>query len=308
MNILLISKKIGCSRCFSFGSWGLSAIATGLFVVLPAFSLYAGYHLGKGDSSHPEQIVASAVEQEMAQQRSEIIEAKRQAEDNLNALTLRLGKLQAHVTRLDALGQRLTEVANLDNGEFNFVEPPAQGGPESSGELASISVPDFLTQLEQLGRMIEDRDQQLDMLEKVVMNHNLQASVSPTGRPIKKGWVSSNFGMRTDPFTGKQEFHKGVDLAGKKGSDIIAVASGVVTWAGDRYGYGNMIEINHGKGLSTRYGHNSELLVKVGDTVNKGQRIAQMGSTGRSTGPHVHFEVWREGKAVDPSKYLYAKK
>lgn len=308
MNILLISEKIGNSRSFSFGNWGVVSIAMLLFIVLPAITLYSGYLLGKHKADLPTDVVATAVEQEMAQQRSEITEAKRLAEENLNALTLRLGKLQAHVVRLDALGQHLTDVAGLDNGEFNFIEPPARGGPESSGELASISVPDFLTQLDELGKVIEDREQQLGLLEDMVMSRNLQASVKPTGRPIKKGWISSKYGMRTDPFSGKQEFHKGVDLAGKEGSDIIAVASGVVTWSGERYGYGNMIEINHGKGFTTRYGHNNELLVKVGDTIAKGQKIASMGSTGRSTGPHVHFEVWKGGKAVNPAKYLYAKK
>lgn len=308
MNILLVSKKIGCSRCFSFGSVGMITVALSIFVLLPAISLYTGYRLGQTTvSDKPDDRLANAIEQEMVQQRSEIMEAKRQAEDNLNALTLRLGKLQAHVIRLDALGQRLTNIAGLDNGEFNFHEPPAQGGPESSGELSSIAVSDFLSQLDDLSRTLENRDQQLGMLEKMMMNRNLQAEVNPTGRPIKKGWISSQFGMRTDPFSGKQEFHKGMDLAGKKGSDVIAVASGVVTWSGERYGYGIMVEIDHGKGLATRYGHNLENLVQVGDKVKKGQLIAKMGSTGRSTGPHVHFEVLRNGKAVDPRKYIYAK-
>ena len=136
------------------------------------------------------------------------------------------------------------------------------------------------------------------------MSRNLQQEVIPSGRPINKGWISSRYGKRNDPFTGKPDFHKGIDLAGREGADVIAVGSGVVMWSGKRFGYGNMVEINHGNGYITRYGHNKENVVKVGDTVKKGQVIAQMGNTGRSTGPHVHFEVWRSGRTVDPMKFI----
>jgi murein DD-endopeptidase MepM/ murein hydrolase activator NlpD len=162
-------------------------------------------------------------------------------------------------------------------------------------------------QLDELTSQLDDRQQQLSVLESVLINQNLHDEVIPTGRPILKGWVSSRYGKRADPFTGKQEFHKGIDLAGKKGSAVIAVASGVVMWSGDRYGYGNMVEINHGNGYVTRYGHNEETLVKIGDTVRKGQQIATMGSSGRSTGPHVHFEVWNNGRTEDPIRFIQGK-
>ena len=139
-----------------------------------------------------------------------------------------------------------------------------------------------------------------------MLHGELQQKVLPTGRPIKKGWMSSFYGMRNDPFTGKRDFHKGVDFAGKLGSDVTSVAAGVVTWSGDRYGFGMMVEIDHGNGYSTRYGHNLENLVKVGDKVRKGQTIAKMGTSGRSTGPHVHFEVLYNGRAVNPKKYIHA--
>ncbi|UCE89604.1 MAG: M23 family metallopeptidase, partial [Pseudomonadota bacterium] len=134
----------------------------------------------------------------------------------------------------------------------------------------------------------------------------LQAEVMPAGRPVKRGWLSSYFGKRTDPFTGRRVHHAGVDFAGKLGSDVVAVAAGVVTYSGKRYGYGNLVEIDHGNGYSTRYGHNRENLVKVGDTLKKGHLIAKMGSSGRSTGPHVHFEVLLNGRAVNPKKYVHA--
>jgi murein DD-endopeptidase MepM/ murein hydrolase activator NlpD len=308
MNILFVSKRLGGSACLCLNRGRIIALATALFLALPSAALYTGFRVGQQEAlTDPDGFTAS-VNGELARQRDEILEAKRVAEENLNALTLRLGQMQAHVIRLDALGQRLTRIAGLDSGEFDFSNPPAQGGPEEGSVLAadSIAMPDFMTQLDDLSQQLKDREEQLSVLESMIMNRNLQAEVLPAGRPISKGWISSNYGIRNDPFTGKPEFHKGLDLAGKEGSDVVAVAAGVVTWAGKRYGYGNLVEINHGKGYVTRYGHGKEVLVKVGDTVKKGQLIARMGNTGRSTGPHVHFEVWRNGRTVDPMKYVQA--
>lgn len=306
MNILLVSGKIGWSKTVSVGHSVAVTMMVFLLGVVPLVSGYLGYRIAQPDPALQSAMLSNAWSSEMAVQREEINEAKLVAEENLNALTLRLGQMQAHVIRLDALGQRLTQMAGLDSGEFDFSQVPAQGGPVDSSSLSAIQVPDFVVQLETLASQVNDREQQLDLLESMLRNRYLSAEVLPAGRPITKGWLSSKFGMRTDPFTGKQELHKGVDFAGKMDSDVIAVASGVVTWSDKRYGYGNMIEINHGKGFVTRYGHNKELLVKIGDTIKKGQSIALMGSTGRSTGPHVHFEVWRDGRTVDPMRYIVA--
>ena len=139
------------------------------------------------------------------------------------------------------------------------------------------------------------------------MGHHIESTSYLSGRPITKGWLSSYYGVRKDPFSGKPAVHKGLDFAGKEDGEIIATGSGVVTWADDRYGYGQLIEINHGKGLKTRYGHNKKLLVKVGEVVSKGQVIARMGSTGRSTGPHVHYEILRNNAQIDPIKFVYRK-
>ena len=138
------------------------------------------------------------------------------------------------------------------------------------------------------------------------MNENLQKEVQPSGRPITKGWLSSYYGMRTHPLSGRKEMHKGIDFAGKMGGEVIAVAKGVVTYAGKKYGYGQVIDIAHGNGYITRYGHNSKILVSVGDTVEKGFQIAEIGSSGRSTGPHVHFEVLKNGRQVNPTKFIRA--
>ncbi len=248
-----------------------------------------------------------AVQAELDNQRLKLAEVTQKAEENLNALALRLGKLQAHVIRLDALGSRLTNMAKLDNGEFDFDHPPAQGGPVAEVQQSSaMQVPDFITALNDLSAQLDDRNKQLSVLETMIMNRNLQAEVMPTGRPIERGWLSSYFGLRTDPFTGRRVHHAGVDFAGKLGSDVVVVAAGVVTYSARRSGYGNMVEVNHGNGYVTRYGHNLKNLVNVGQTVKKGEVIAKMGTTGRSTGPHVHFEVMVNGRHVNPKQYIHA--
>lgn len=277
-----------------------------LFVVIliPAVMLFAGFKVGETTAVQTPSEISLSLRQELDSQRNLVEETKLSAQENVNALAMRLGQMQAQMIRLDALGERLTKMAKLDRGEFDFGKPPAQGGPISDDSLSSIAIPDFLSAIDKLSKQLDDRSQQLSVLESMLMNRNLQAEVLPAGRPIKSGWTSSFYGMRTDPFTGKLEHHKGVDFAGRDGSEIVAVASGVITWADKRFGYGNLIEVNHGNGYVTRYGHCKDLVVSVGDTVKKGQLIAHMGSTGRSTGPHVHFEVWRNGRPVNPEGYI----
>ncbi|HEY0634529.1 MAG TPA: M23 family metallopeptidase [Gammaproteobacteria bacterium] len=305
MNILLISSRLGCSGCVNLSRRGLISIALGLFLVVPLFSGYAGYRWA-GDGNLTGNAMTAKIQAELTQQRLEVEEAKRTAQENLAALTVRLGQMQAHVIRLDALGQRLTKVAGLDKGEFDFGNPPAQGGPESDEGSVAMQLPDFLSQLDALSEQLNDRSQQLGVLETMMVNQSVQAEVLPAGPPTNTGWISSHFGLRSDPFTGRMTLHKGVDLAGKEGSEIVSVGAGVVTWAGNRLGYGNMVEITHGNGYVTRYGHNQKNLVKTGEMVKKGQPIALVGSTGRSTGPHVHFEVFFNGQVVNPLKYIQA--
>lgn len=311
MNIVVLRRNKGCSGFLTLNRHRLISLVLGTVIVLPAAFLSAGYYLGVAHMKANPDDLNLALQSELDAQRLKIEEVTRNARENMDALALRLGNLQSHVVRLDALGQRLTQMANLDNGEFNFEQPPAQGGPVTGGdELAgsSMDVPDFLESLQELAAKIEDRSQQLGVLEEMLMTRNLQAEVIPAGRPITRGWLSSYYGMRTDPFSGRRAHHSGIDFAGKMGSDVVTVAAGVVTYAGRRSGYGNLVEINHGKGYVTRYGHNSKILVDVGETVKKGQIIAKMGSSGRSTGPHVHFEVLVNGRAVDPKKYILASK
>jgi murein DD-endopeptidase MepM/ murein hydrolase activator NlpD len=229
-------------------------------------------------------------------------------EQKITALTIKLAELQSQVLRLNALGDRLADVANIPAEEFNFKQLPASGGPTSNTFLVNDkTLEQLFIEIEHFESKISYEEKQLQMLESLTFGHHIQNSGYLSGRPIAKGWLSSYYGVRKDPFNGKATMHKGIDFAGKENTAIIATASGVVTWASTRYGYGNLIEINHGDGLMTRYGHNKNLLVNVGDVVNKGQKIARMGSTGRSTGPHVHYEILRNNKQIDPIKFVYRK-
>jgi murein DD-endopeptidase MepM/ murein hydrolase activator NlpD len=223
---------------------------------------------------------------------------------NVDALAMRLGQLSAHITRLDALGQRLVSMAGLDDGEFNFGSQPPQGGPDPLEGEASLQSGEITLLLDELSGQIEDRSRQLDVLEALMFNRRLTDEVRPEGRPVRSGWMSSGFGYRTDPFNGKRTFHRGLDFVSPAGSDVLAVAAGVVTFSGKLANYGNMVEIDHGNGLVTRYGHNKENLVAVGDAVKKGEVIALVGSTGRSTAPHVHLEVFENGRPANPRRYV----
>ncbi len=303
MNIIFVGKFRGKPlRCQLDGRGQLLTTAT-IISLFACLLVSSGYWYGTTHEAASELV---ALENDISRQKSLIKEARLSAETELDALAARLGRMQANVIRLNALGQRLVKVAKLDAKEFNFKNAPSYGGP---GEAESVAGKNFATQnldgvIANLNKQLASREEQLDVLEEVIMNRQLRSEAKPRGRPITKGWTSSYYGKRTDPFSGKLAMHKGMDFAGKEGSEIIAVASGVVTWAGDRYGYGNLIEVNHGNGYTTRYGHNAELLVEVGDSVVKGQAISLMGSTGRSTGPHVHFEVLKNDRQINPSKFV----
>jgi len=306
MRIILLNRGGRAACCLDFSgpqSW-LAAAALTVVLGLSAALGYSLAAMGPGIVASDELL---ALQTELDAQRAALHEVSESADQHIDALALRLGDMNANVIRLNALGSRLTGMAKLDDGEFDFESPPAVGGPEdTTGELAAGEgqLPALLTDLESLEATLDAQEQQLAALEGLMMNRQLNERVSPSGRPVKSGWLSSYFGRRSDPMSGKSSLHKGIDFAGKRGSEVIAVGDGVVVWSGDRYGYGNLVEIKHGNGYVTRYAHNQANLVAVGDQVAQGQTIALMGSTGRSTGPHVHFEVHRNGQAVDPAKYI----
>ncbi len=247
--------------------------------------------------------VLDALEAELDSQQEALAQGRVSAENQLAAYSLKLAEMQARVVRLDALGERITQLAGLDDGEFDFSRPPALGGPEEApAETAEPSgVESFYRELE---LQLADRERQLELLKMMMVDGQVKRESTISGRPITKGWMSSPYGLRRDPFRGNRAWHKGIDFAGREGSPVIAVAAGIVTRSGPLRGYGELVEIDHGDALVTRYGHNKENLVKVGDLVKKDQIIAHMGSTGRSTGPHVHFEVYKNGRHVDPASYV----
>lgn len=304
MKVILVSGKHGQSRTLFLSRLTRTVLSLCMLGLPLGIGAYLGYEAGQPEGDVLDAKALQVLKAQLDRQASELAQAREQAGAQLQAMTLRLAELQARVVRLDAVGERITAVAKLDQGEFDFSAPPAMGGPEAAFDTA-YAASDFIAALDSLAQQVDDRQQQMDILETLLVNRKIEDDVFLTGQPVKKGWISSNYGHRRDPFTGRMALHEGIDFAGKFGSDIIAVASGVVTWSGERYGYGQLVEVNHGNGLVSRYAHNHENLVAVGDIVKKGQTIALMGSSGRSTGSHVHFEVYKHGRSVDPAAYIH---
>jgi murein DD-endopeptidase MepM/ murein hydrolase activator NlpD len=276
-----------------------------LAIVLLLGAGWTGYELGLRDQQAAGERFLGAIQGLFDGERLRLAEDKRAAGDDLDALSRQLGEMRAELLRLNALGERLVEMGKLDKSEFDFDEEPAVGGPDSPA-ASPASLPDMVADMARLAKALDDRGHKLDLLEALLLHKRLERDTRPAGRPVEAGWISSTYGMRRDPFTGKKHMHRGIDFAGKKGSDIVAVADGVVSYAGPRTGYGLTVEIRHGNGFMTRYAHNSKLLVHPGEIVHQGQTIAAMGSTGRSTGDHCHFEVIHDGKSENPMKYVKA--
>lgn len=305
MNVVIFGQGFGKPRQINLR--GATALLCGFLAlaVIGGGAFYGGFLYSKATGSGISLDEAGLLTADLQEERESIARIRQQAEDELDALAIRIGQMNARVIRLDALGRRLTEMAEISADEFDFSTEPAMGGPEEPmAETGSAAVPEVVVAMASLGNQLDMREAQLAVLESVLMNQNLKERVHPQGRPVRSGYLSSYFGRRTDPFTGKPAMHMGVDFAGKQGAEIVAVADGIVTWSASRYGFGEMIEINHGNGYSTRYAHNAENLVAVGQEVRKGDVVALMGSTGRATGPNLHFEVLHNGLRVNPRKFI----
>lgn len=270
-------------------------------VALSAILLGGGYILGV---SFGHKAILSQWKADIVEQKDRLTYAKQESQTEIDALTTKVGLLQAHVNRIDALGNMLVNMADLDTEEFSFDKTPGVGGPNTALDndmQVDMAIDSVLARLD---AELEEREHQLQVLNDLLIDKHLKQETHPQGRPVIHGWISSYFGKRTSPFSGKTEMHRGVDFAGKPGTDVIAVAGGVVTKASKNGGYGYLVEIEHGNGYVTRYGHNRELLVQAGEAIKRGQVIAKLGSTGRSTGPHVHFEVIKDGRRIDPMKFV----
>lgn len=304
MNVIVYSKRLGRARQFELDRPAALTVTIASVVFVLAGVLFAGIYLGRSGLLFDPLAHTRELSRKLEEQGEQVAAARRELDERLDALASRVGQMNAHVIRLDALGRRLTEMAKLDKGEFNFDSAPALGGPEGLVQGAAVAGAELTAMLDDLAAQIRDRERQLSVLESLISTRNLNKQIVPGGRPVMQGWISSYFGKRADPFTGRTAWHTGVDFAAPPGSQVVAVASGVVTYSKDRFGYGKTVEINHGNGYVTRYAHNADLLVEVGDRVQKGDPIALIGSTGRSTGPHLHFEVLKQGRAVDPMSFV----
>src|ERR1700689_5519698 len=303
MNVIFVGRKSGRVKQLDLRHPLVLAAAAGrVFLgVGGAFSVGVGLGARHRGASTTDQL--GGWSKALVGEQRQIDDVRRMLQDIVNALAMRVGQMNANVIRLDALGKRLTRMANLDDGEFDFGNPPALGGAEGAdGQPAQI--PSLTAMVDDLQTQLSSREQELGGLENLILTPELNKQVYPEGRPVQEGWISSYFGRRADPFTGYSAVHKGLDFAGPEGTKITSVAAGLVTYAGERAGYGQMVEINRENGLATRYCHNEKLLVKQGDMVRKGQDLALMGSTGRSTGPHLHFEVLKNGAQVDPLRFI----
>ena len=297
-SILAIGKKYKPSLQTDHGRRVLSVL-----VLILAFSMFA---IGRWSSPTPVLLQEAIADMrlEMVQQQVLLEQLSREQETSINALAVRLAELKAASTRLDALGERLVSVGQLDPEEFDFSQAPPVGGPERNLTGNQASASDMLEAIGHMSKVLQAQFTRLDALQVLLLDRNLEVERTPAGWPVASGWISSGFGERTDPFTGKRAKHEGLDFAGTRGSEILGVASGVVTWAGQKQGYGRLLEIDHGNGYVTRYAHNDELLVKAGDEISSGQVIAKMGATGRASSPHVHFEVLYNDKPVNPYQFV----
>lgn len=303
MHIIVVSSRLAKTRSLTLTS--IHLVAGAVLTALLVFSLTLGLfwitvrHAAELKLPLLDSLLLSAQEQ----QRRKTDEFLR---ENLNAMAVKLGQMQARLMRLDALGERLTALAGIKPQEFRFNEPPGRGGAVSSIPPQDLSMAEFNRQLDQLSRQMENRTDYLGILESQLFDATVKKKLIPTIPPVDGGWSASSFGWRIDPFTGMLAMHEGVDFPVDVGTPIFAAAGGVVTFAGPHYQYGYMVEIDHGNDFTTRYAHCSKLLVKEGDVVQRGSKIAESGSTGRATGPHLHFEVRYKGVAQNPVRFLQA--
>jgi murein DD-endopeptidase MepM/ murein hydrolase activator NlpD len=301
VNIILVSSSSSKARTFTLGAPQLSMLMMGAFLAIISLAVLLHYFSLRyaivNDSPYLRSLLVSLQAQENERMQTYL-------RDSLNTMASKVGELQARLLRVDALGERLTKVARLKPQDFMFDRVPGRGGAESSLPSTELSMKDLGITLDKLSRDLEDRTDKLRVLESMLTEDSAKRQLMPSGMPTEGGFYSSNFGWRIDPFTGLNAFHEGVDFMAEEGTPVLAAAGGVVIFAGVHPQYGNMVEIDHGNDLVTRYAHTSKMLVKVGDVVLRGGRIAEVGNTGRSTGAHLHFEVRHRGVAQNPARFL----
>ena len=303
MHIILVSSKLAKARSLTLTNRHL--VASAVFMALLVFSLTLGLfwitvrHATEFKLPLLDSLVLSAQE---AQRRK----TEEFLRENLNAMAVKLGQMQAQLMRLDALGERLSTLAGLKPGEFRFNEAPGRGGAVSSIPAQDFSMAEFNRQLDQLSRQMENRSDSLGILESQLFDAKVKKKLMPTIPPVDAGWSASSYGWRIDPFNGMLAMHEGVDFPVDIGTPVFAAAGGVVIYSGPHPQYGFLVEIDHGNDFTTRYAHCSRVLVREGEVVQRGSKIAESGSTGRATGPHLHFEVRYRTVAQNPIRFLQA--
>lgn len=301
MNIILVSGKLAKARKITIGVPQIGLLGLGLAISVLALAAALNYLMVRvaADFNIPylQTMLLSAQQEQHERTQSYLRE-------NLNAMAVRLGQMQAQLVRLDTLGERLAKLAGFKAQELVFNEPPARGGAVSSLPSQDLSLGDFTRQLDSLTRQVEDRGDKLGILESLFTIDSAKKKLIPTMLPVEGGWYSSNYGWRIDPFTGQRAFHEGIDVMAELGTMIRAAAGGVVVYSEFHPQYGNMIEIDHGNDLISRYAHASKRTVKVGDVVLRGAKIGEVGRTGRATGAHLHFEVRQRGAPANPAQFL----
>jgi biotin carboxyl carrier protein len=305
MKMIFVSSSCKRNGAITVSARRVAAIAGLGLVAVISGALWTGFVVGERQAAQSTTDSATVeVRALLEHERRVIADARAEQRAHMDALALKIAELRAHLMRLDALGDRLVDLGKLDRGEFDFSDSPPMGGIGDPVLDETQSASELSADMQRIAALLEDREDKLSALEQVLMNRGVRAEVTPSGRPVEKGYLTSGFGKRTDPFKGKKSYHRGVDFAGKRGSKVVAVASGVVIRSRRVSGYGNVVEVRHADGYSTLYAHNQKNLVKQGDVVSKGQAVALLGSTGRSSGPHVHFEVHRDGKIIDPLRFV----
>ncbi len=300
MNIILVSDSLAKSRSIALSQAQVLLLAFGILLAgfFLAMATYVVTMKFAVDLRNPYLRTLLTALHEDDQKRSEA-----EMRENLNAMAARVGELQARILRLDAFGERLAKAAGIKREEFRFDEKPGQGGPSPTAGR-DLSVTEFNQMLGEIARILDDRSDKLGVLDSFLMDDRLARKTIPTTMPVEAGYYSSNYGYRLDPITGRSTFHTGVDIIAVPGVSVMAAAGGVVSTVAFVAEYGNIVEIDHDNGLTTRYAHLSKSLVKVGDVVMKGQVVARVGATGRVTGPHLHFEVREKGIPLNPNKFL----
>jgi murein DD-endopeptidase MepM/ murein hydrolase activator NlpD len=301
VNIILVSDSLAKSRSVALSQAQVLLIAFGILLsgfVLAMATYMLTMHFAVDLRNPYLRSLLSALHQD------DLKRSEAEMKDNLSSLAVKVGELQARILRLDAFGERLAKALNIKREEFRFDEKPGQGGPASPMAGRELTLTEFQQMLGELGRVLDDRADKLGVLDSYLMDDRLARKAVPTTMPVPMSYYSSNYGYRLDPLTGRNSFHTGVDLIAPSGTPIVAAAGGVVSTVAFVHEYGNIVEIDHDNGLTSRYAHLSKSLVKVGDVVLKGQPVAQVGATGRTTGPHLHFEVREKGIPLNPNKFL----